>query len=1077
MWIGTYDGLNRYDGFNFIVFKNNPADSTSLADNFINTMIEDHDKNLLIGTTSGLSLYDRKNDRFFNYILDKSSPLSGKKCSVSSIAEDSMGNLWLGTNTGLIYFDRIKNLIVQYAHDSKNPESLSYNYVDAIKIDKSNRLWVATRAGLNLFLPETGTFQHIIKVENETTDLSDTFFTNIIEDRAGNLWFGSKDGLFCLKNNAENKITPLKLYQHNPHDKNSLSINQVNALYIDDKNNLWIGTENGGLNLFDKENQSFSHYRKDDYDPMSLNNESIEAIYNDRTGNMWIGTFTGGLNISMKNRDAIIHYQTLPGAPFSLSHNTVTCFLEDHNSQILVGTDGGGLNLFDKQTNRFLCYNIDNSRLSSNSILCMLEDSNNHTWLGTWSGGLVFFDNKTKSFKSYTTKNCGIQDDNIFAVTEGDHDDLWLGSFEHGLIHYQIKEKKFTSYTTENSGLISKMIIKIVKYSNGRLLVGSPNGFQIFSPGVNQFTTYLPDPKNINSLSDQKIVDILVENDSCVWIGTNNGLNRFNPNTESFVKYYEKDGLPGNVINGLSPDKSGALWVTTNKGVCRFNYREKEFKNFTKDDGLQCNEFSNRSILRTKSGALLMGGTKGFNIVYPEKIIENKSIPTILITDLKILNKRMEPGAKNSPLVQNITETKTLTLSYKQSVITFYFAVMDFTAPEKNQYAYKMEGFDNDWIYADNKREATYTNLNSGDYVLHVKGTNNDGTWNEKGVSLRIIIIPPWWKTLWFRSVLILAFLLSVFFVYYIRLQFYRDKQKELSILVEKRTHELTLANKELLERQILIEDQSEELRAHAENLKEANDLLVDNQSLIKLQTDFIQEANAELTKLNSTKDRILSIIGHDLRNPFNAISGFTEILLEEFRILPPETTETYLNYILNSSNNASTLLTNLLDWSRIQTGSITFDPVRQNLFLVTRETFNFIEGAALKKNIIIQLQIDPEVYVEADENMLKTILRNLLSNAIKFTCENGIIIISSSVTDCVEVSVSDSGVGIPEEKIPLLFNIDTNKSTKGTSRESGTGLGLILCKEFVEKHQGKIWVESQIGIGSQFKFTLPLSL
>jgi signal transduction histidine kinase len=295
--------------------------------------------------------------------------------------------------------------------------------------------------------------------------------------------------------------------------------------------------------------------------------------------------------------------------------------------------------------------------------------------------------------------------------------------------------------------------------------------------------------------------------------------------------------------------------------------------------------------------------------------------------------------------------------------------------------------------------------------------------------------------------------------------------------LVDKRTHELTSANKKLLERQTLIEDQSEELRAHAENLKEANNLLVENQNLIKLQTDTIQEANFELTKINATKDRILSIIGHDLRNPFNVVSGFAELLLDDYPNLPPETIEMYLNYILNSSQSGNTLLGNLLQWSRVQVGGIIFEPAQLNLLLVAMETSNFLQGAALKKEIIVKLQIDPDLSVEADENMLKTILRNLISNAIKFTHENGIITVHSSLKeDHVEISVSDSGVGIPEEKIPLLFKIETNTSTQGTSNESGSGLGLILCKEFVEKHHGKIWVESKEGEGSQFKFTLPLA-
>jgi signal transduction histidine kinase/ligand-binding sensor domain-containing protein len=1022
VWIGTYDGLNRYDGFNFVVYKNNPADSASLADNLIETMIEDHNKNLLIGTHNGLCLYDRKKDRFLNYMFDKSSPLKGINCIVAKITEDHIGNLWLATSAGLIYFDRIKNQIIHYSHDPDNRESLSDDNVEAVLIDKHDRLWVATRKGLNLLLPETGTFKHFTRSESKSDDLSNTIFIDMTEDWEGNLWIGSTEGLYCLKNNPDTKITDLVHYQHDVHDKSSLSIDQVISLYVDDVGNLWIGTENGGINLFNRENQNFWHYRKDDYDPKSLNNESIETIYQDKTGNLWFGTYSGGLNIAMKNRDAIINYQTLPGAPFSLSHNTVTCFSEDHLGQTWVGTDGGGLYLFDKQTNHFLRFNMDNTHLSSNSVLCMLEDSNKQIWLGTWAGGLVHFDSKAKSFTSFTTKNSGIQDDNIFAIAEGNNDDLWLGSFEHGLIHYQIKEKKFTEYTPENSGLINKMIIKITKYSKERMLIGSPAFFQIFSPGEDHFITYMSKPDDINSLSFPRITDILVENDSCVWVGTPDGLNRFNPITGSFKRYYEKDGLPNSSVKGLVLDDSGYLWVTTNKGVSRFNYKERKFKNFTKADGLQSNEFSERSILRTKGGALLMGGIRGFNIVYPEKIAENKCIPDVLITDLKIFNKSVEPGAANSPLIQNITETKSLTLSYKQSVFTLYFAVMDFSIPEKNQYAYKMENFDKEWINSGNKREATYTNLNPGEYVFRVRGSNNDGLWNDTGTSIQINILPPWWNTLGFKLIIIFALIFTLAFIYFSRVRLLKNQK----ILLEKS---------------------------------------------VAIKTN-------ELYELNASKDKFFSIIAHDLKNPFNTIIGFSDMLNEEIRSGDPERIRQYAGAINNSAVQTLRLLENLLEWANSQTGKILFNPIQINLSELVKDEFCILNDIAAGKNIEIKCSLPDNLTITADKNMIKTILRNLISNAIKFTQSNGKIEVKVLINNKkVEISVTDSGIGMTKETLAKLFRIDSNLSTPGTEKEKGTGLGLLLCKEFIEKHCGKIEVESESGKGSIFKFFLPLDI
>jgi signal transduction histidine kinase/ligand-binding sensor domain-containing protein len=1022
MWIGTPDGLNRYDGFNFVVYKNDPGDSTSLADNVIKAIFEDHNKNLLIGTENGLCLYDRGKDRFLNYVSDKSSPLKRISCTVSKIIEDSVGNLWLATSVGLIYLDRLKNKISQYTHDPNNPESLSNDNVEAVLIDRNGSLWVATRKGLNLFLPGTGTFKHFTMEDSKIEDLSNTIFINMIEDQEGNLWLGSTEGLYCMKNNPENRTEYLKHYEHDVNDKSSLSINLVRSLFVDDAGNLWIGTDNGGINLFNKEKQTFWHYRKDEYDTQSLNNEAIEAIYQDNTGNLWFGTYTGGLNISIKNRDAIIKYQNLSGAPFSLSHNTVTCFAEDHQGQTWVGTDGGGLNLFEKEINRFLRINMDNSNLSSNAILCILEDSNNRIWLGTWAGGLVYFDSKTKSFTTFSTKTSGIQDDNIFAIAEGDKNDLWLGSFEHGLIHYLIREKKFTDYTMDNSGLGNQMVIKIAKYSKGRLLIGTAVGFQIFSPGDGHFVTYTSDPDNANSLSYPRVTDILVENDSCVWIGTPDGLNKFNPENGSFRRYYEKDGLPSNFIKGLVSDNSGVLWVTTNHGVCRFDYKQREIKNFTKADGFQSNEFSERSILKTNGGDLLMGGTKGLNLVYPEKISENKNIPDILITDLKIFNISARPGALNSPLSQNITETKSLTLSHELSVLTFYFAAMDFSAPEKNQYAYMMENFDRSWIYPGNKGEATYTNLSPGKYVFRVKGSNNDGLWNEKGTSIQITVLPPWWNTLWFRLIVIVIIILIISSIFILRVQ----RLKKQKILLER---------------------------------------------LVEIKT-------SELYELNASKDKFFSIIAHDLKNPFNTIIGFSEMLKEEIKSGDKEAIGECAGVINKSAVQTFMLLENLLEWANSQRGKILFSPIPIKLSELYNEELSVLNDMAKGKDIELKSSYPENLTIIADKNMMKTILRNLISNAIKFTHKNGKVEVNALISNKqVEISVSDTGIGMSDETKAKLFRIDADLSTQGTENEKGTGLGLFLCKEFIEKHGGKIWVESKSGKGSIFKFTMPVGL
>jgi signal transduction histidine kinase len=686
--------------------------------------------------------------------------------------------------------------------------------------------------------------------------------------------------------------------------------------------------------------------------------------------------------------------------------------------RIWVGTDGGGLNLFDRKTQRFQRFSIRNSALTSNAILCIKEDSKNQLFIGTWSGGLVKFDINSGKFTSLTTKNSGIQDNNIHDIEEGFHNDLWLGSFEHGLIHYQIKENKFTEYTPQNSGIGNEMVLKISKFSGGRLLIATTENFQIFSPDENHFVTYSNDPRNVNSLSYPRVTDFLIESDSCIWIGTPDGLNRFNPITGTFIRYYEKDGLPDSFIEGLISDNLGILWVTTNNGVCRFDVKSGKFKIFTRADGFQSNAFSERSILKTHGGEILMGGTKGFNIIYPDKLSENKAIPDVLITDLKIFNKSVKPGY-GSPLSKNISELKSMTLSHEHSVITLNFAVMDFSAPEKNQYAYRLENFDSDWIYSGNKAEATYTNLDPGNYIFHVKGSNNDGVWNDTGTSIKITVLPPWWLTWWSKSIIGFLIALILTSIYLFRV---RNLKKQ----------------KTLLEKSVAIK-------------------------------------TAELKDLNASKDKFFSIIAHDLKNPFSTIIGFSEMLNEEIDEDQPPKIREFASLINVSAVQTLKLLENLLEWANSQNGKIPFNPQQLLVNELIEEEFVILKEMANEKKIELKCSIPSHLIVLADKNMLKTVLRNLISNAIKFTYRNGEVEVKASVNnDMVEIAVRDNGIGMSEVTKAELFKIDNNASTPGTENEKGTGLGLFLCKEFVEKHGGKIWAESEPGKGSVFLFKLP---
>jgi signal transduction histidine kinase/ligand-binding sensor domain-containing protein len=1047
MWLCSYEGLNRYDGVTIVTYKNIPSDSTSLPSDQIRTVFEDHNNNLFFGTAGGLVQYDRDLDCFLNFRYNPSSALFNNKALILRVAEDSIGNLWLATDNGLLYYDRTNNKTITYHHDPSNPASICDSYQDVVYIDKSGRLWIGTPKGLDLFIPASGEFKHIktCKTHNDTI-ASSIYFLDIIEDREGNVWFGSSDGLFCLESQKESGEFELIHFKNEPADAGSLSNNRAKSLLIDSDGKLWIGTENGGINLFDKKTMRFVHYRIDEFNLMSLNNESIHSIAQDRNGNLWFGTWGSGVNISVKNSDFIIHYKNLPGAPQSLGCNIVSGFVEDRNHRIWVGTDGGGFNLLNDKSSRFSRFTSDNTSIKSNAIICIAAGDNNQIWLGTWEGGLACYNYGDTTIKSYTTQNSTITENNIFAIAKDSLGDLWLGTMGHGLLHYKIKENSCRAYSTENSAISHNKITLIRLNRNGQVYLGSTSGFQILSPTDNIFQTYAHDVNNANSLSNNNVNDILIENDTCVWICTQKGLNLFNPVTRKIERCATEDSLQNKSIQGLTKDKSGMLWMTTSAGISRYDYHTNKAINFKPSDGLQSTDFKNGSILTTDDGTILAGGTNGFNAINPDKIPRNTTVPPVVLTDLQIFNQTVKIGAAGSPLKKHLSQTGAITLTYKQSVLTFCFAALDFTNPLNNQYAYMMENFDESWTYCGNRKTATYTNLNPGKYLFHVKGSNNDAVWNETGTTLEIIITPPWWKTNAARIGFVFMIIGLFLGIYFFRINQLNRQKQLLEKLVKQRTSEI----------------------------EERNKILVEQQSFIDQQTQVLSESNAKLAALNATKDKLFSIIAHDLKNPFNTILGLCENLSRRYSKMEDGKRLHTLELIYDSSSKIFKLLENLLDWARSQTGSIRFDPEEIILNEIIDANIKILTNLASGKNIAIMQNLMAQTKVYADKNMLTTVIRNLITNAIKFT-ENGSITIDvEQITDSTKIKIIDTGVGMNAETMKKIFSITNTKSTFGTKGETGTGLGLIICKEFIERHSGSIGVESELGKGSTFYVQIP---
>jgi signal transduction histidine kinase/ligand-binding sensor domain-containing protein len=1056
MWFGTYSGLNRYDGANFVnyISKNDKSDDKGITSNYCKALLEDHDKILLVGTGDDLLRYDRDNDRFVSYMTEKSSALFGLKFLVNQIVEDSIGNLWLATDHGAVYFDRNNNTYIQYRHDANAPTSISSDFTGSVCIDSRKRVWIVTASGLNLFKPQSGTFERITRCKTHPFEkIGDIGFLSIAEDHDGDVWFGSDNGLFCLGRESDLDSITLTHYTNDPRDPHSISKCRVKSLFVDNDGRLLIGAENEGLNIYDKQNNHFIHYRIDEFNPMSLNNESINGFIQDRDENLWVCTHKGGVNLLIKNNNFIIHYKNIPGAPQSLSYNIVSAFLEDCHKRVWVGTDGGGFNLFNDTTNRFTRFYFANPSLNRNSILCIAEQSEHKLWMGTWEGGLLSFDYTTNSFKAFTRQNSGIADNCIYSIAIDTSGNLWMGSWRNGLIYYNTHADTFTNFSPDNSTIADVRISMVKINSRGQLYLGSNKGFQIYTPIANTFTTFINRSDDSSGISSNFIYDILIQNDTCVWIATTNGLNRFNPVNENFYKLFVKDGLPDNTIKGMALDTFGVVWLSTNNGICRYDPQLNRFKSFTTSDGLQSNEFFEASMYTTREGSIWAGGINGCNLIHPDKYSDNVSVPPIVLTDFYLFNERVKIGAKGSPLYKQISETSRLTLSYQQSVLTFFFSALDFANPKKNQYAYKMENFDKEWIYCGNRKDATYTNLNPGKYRFRVKGSNNDGRWNETGTTLEIVITPPWWKTKTARIGFAISIICLFMGIFFYRINTLHKQKAILEKLVQKRTHEIEEQNTRLNQQNILLEQR---------------------QKYIDEQTKELSSSNKKLMSLNATKDRLFTIIAHDLKNPFASILGYCEILSRRFENMTDTNRKKSIRIIYESSKRVFTLLENLLHWARSQTGTIKYEPEEFVLDEVISVNIALIEEMALEKKIDIKKLNTLTAKVFADKNMIDTVIRNLITNAIKFTEAGYVGIETCQDKDFVTIKIVDTGVGINSNTTNSIFDDAGSKSTFGTRGESGTGLGLVICREFAEKNGGSIKVESELGKGSTFSFTIP---
>lgn len=814
IWIGTEDGLNRYDGYSFEVFRPNPKDTTTITSNRISDIVDDLKGNVWIATNDGLSKYLRASNQFVQYKTDPDNPNSIASNSITALFLDSKKSLWIGTEAGIAKYDPENNIFKNFVNNPSNGSSLQKNAVTDITEDVNGNLWVSVNGGISQMKNEK--FVNITFSESSNGNgLASPQITKIHCDSKNRLWVGSLDqGITRYYINNGN-------YDYLTESNSGLSNDYVTDISENSEGEIWVTTDIG-LNQYN-ENDSFNNYYSDVYSDFGLTSDIVIHVYFDSEDRMWLGTRLGGICVYDENKYGFQHFANNPLNYKSLSSNKTSGFAEDAYGNIYVATDGSGVNFYDKKSDEFsvfLQHNTNNRNgLTSNKVLALEIDRNQNLWVGMWGGGVNFYDRSTGQVKHYQNDPANpnsLAGNNIFEIFEDSKGNIWIGTWSKGLSKYNPDSDDFTNYANDpkdSNTIGSGSISQIIEDHQGNLWIPTAGqGVSVLNPKTEDFNVYRAGAEE-GMLSNDLTISIMQDTKNRMWVGTlGGGLNVLNLETNKFKVYNSENGLPNDVVNGILEDNQGNLWVSTNHGLSKFNPENESFRNYDKRDGLQGNQFMPRNSLKLSNGNMLFGGNNGFNQFNPEDLSENLAQPNVYITDIKLFNKPIEIG-KNEILKQNIILTQEITLNYQQNFLSLEYLGINLRDPDKNQYQYMMEGLQDEWINAGTERKVSFMNIDPGTYYFKVKASNNDGVWSESPTVLKIEITPPFWVTWWFISLMVAALGGFAFWFYLWRTASIKASKLELQRKIEEATAQVKGQND-------MLQGESESLQTAIEETK-----------------------------------------------------------------------------------------------------------------------------------------------------------------------------------------------------------------------------------------------------------------
>jgi len=1004
MWFGTSQGACRFDGYKFTAFKNDQDDTTSLKGNLVRAVYEDRKGQLWIGTENGgLNKFNREKENF-THAFSSGKLFQLKDVSVTSIQEDKDGNLFVGTDQHL-YLIKNEDTISEI-----RPSNLSdfTEYFRILRTDKTGRIWIGTNRGLFVYDQSSNTAKKVNLLPNQNSSFE---IWEVTIDDDGFVWVGTyADGVFIV-NPVTFDSKQLELDSGNDRSKT------VRSIAKDKNGKYWIGTR-GGLYTYAKATGVTGFYFHDEREPKSLVNNSIQCIYHDLKGDVWIGT-RNGINFLVEERQNIYGFKSMPGDNRYLNSSEIYAFWVDPKGDIWVGTESGGINVLDRNANRFRYLQPQKGNansLSRNCIKALLDDGNNNLWIGTFLGGLDILNIRTNTFKHYThnpTDPSSLSDNKVWAFLKDYKNCIWVGT-SLGVDRFEPSTNSFKHFPELSDGQVNWL----AEDDQHCLWIGS-----------DILVIYNPSDQSIVKISESTRY-MLQDSKKRFWLATlNKGIAQY-VKGKGIIKYYnEKSGLSNNQTQAILEDNDHFLWISTTNGLSKFDPENERFHNFSLKNGFQNNQFCYGAAYKMKNGELLFGGISGFNIFDPAKIKLGKFSAPIVLTDFKIFNKSVKIGDKKSDVLSKcISETERIKLKYDQNSITLDFASFDYANSLSVQYSYMLEGFDKDWTEPSLSHSANYTNLDPGEYTFRVKTVSIDRQESNSGPELKIVVLPPYWKTWWFRLFMFLV-LVGVIYLF-------------IAFLVNK------------------------------EKLK--NDLVLE-----KLKANKLHE-------LDMMKLKFYTNISHEIRTPLTLILGPLEKM--KSNMISPSEMKGHVEVMHRNAVQLLQLINQLLDFRKMESGNLKLSLAQGDLVLFVSETVGSFEKMAEEKGIELKFNsLKKRIVTNFDSEKVGKILNNLLSNAFKFTAKGGKITVNLSLVfdsaegdlvgnteekQIIEITVKDTGIGISESNLEKIFvrffQIGENQN------QTGTGIGLALTKELVKLHNGKLFVTSKPGKGSKFTVQLP---